>query len=61
VVDSSFGLRLGALRTSTATDTLFVGNAPGSAVALVGFADLSGNAIPLAPANARRSYGIFVG
>jgi hypothetical protein len=61
VVDAAFGLRLGAIRTSGVTDTLLVGNAPGSAVALVGFEDISGTAIPLAPNNPRRSYGIFVG
>jgi hypothetical protein len=61
IVDPAFGIRLGTLRTPMATDTLLVGNGPGSAVSLRGFDDLSGIPIKLAPTTARRAYGIFVG
>jgi hypothetical protein len=61
VVDPAFGIRLASARSSTGTDTLLVGNGPGSALSLRGFDDLSGVAIKLAPTNARRAYGIFVG
>jgi hypothetical protein len=61
VIDASFGIRLGTLRSATGTDTLLVGNGPGSAVSVRGFDDVTGYAIQLAPGNGRRAYGIFVG
>jgi hypothetical protein len=61
VVDASFGIRLGTLRSATRTDTLLVGNGSGSAVSARGFDDLSGRAIELAPTHGSRAYGIFVG
>jgi hypothetical protein len=61
VVDTAFGIRLGALRRATGTDILLVGNGPGSTVSVRGFDDLTGIAIKLAPTNAARAYGIFVG
>ena len=61
VIDASFGVRLGTLRSATGTDTLLVGNGPGSAVSVRAFDDLTGNTIQLDPTNAGRAYGIFVG
>jgi hypothetical protein len=61
VIDASFGIRLGTLRSATGTETLLVGNGPGSSVSVRAFDDLTGNAIPLDPTNAGRAYGIFVG
>jgi hypothetical protein len=60
-LDPVFGIRLGTLRTHTSTDTLLVGNGPGSALSLLWFDDLSGPPIRLAPTNPRRAYGIFAG
>ena len=62
VVDPSFGLRLGTLRSSTGgNDTLLVGNGPGSTVAVRAFNDLTGVAEFLPPERANRAFGIFVG
>lgn len=61
LADANYGIRLGTLRHATGTETLLVGNAPGSAVSLRGFDDLTGTAMNFPPTNANRAYGIFVG
>jgi hypothetical protein len=61
VADPAFGIRLGVLRKSSGTDTLLVGNAPGSPVSVQGFSDLSGTPTTLPPNNPHHAYGIFVG
>ena len=60
VVDRSFGLRLGVLRSSDG-DKLLVGNGPGANVAVRSFNDLTGIAEFLPPEQVNRAYGIFVG
>ena len=63
-VDSSgtggAGPRLGAARAAGG-DTLLVGNAPGAAVTVTAFDDLTGRAGALPPQTRGRAYGIFVG
>lgn len=60
VMDPAFGLHLGTMRSSTGTDTLLVGSAPGSPVSVRGFDDLSG--VPdLLLQRSNRAFGIFVG
>jgi lysophospholipase L1-like esterase len=61
VTDPAFGIRLGTLRKSSGTDTLLVGNAPGSPVTVKGFSDLSGTPTSLPPNNPHHAFGIFVG
>ena len=61
VVDRSFGIRLGVLRSTGAGDMLLVGNAPGSAVAVSGYDDLSGEPVMLPLELANRAFGIFLG
>jgi hypothetical protein len=54
-------VRLGTMRNATGTDTLLVGNAPGSPVGVLAFDDLTNTHERLRPTNPRLSFGIFVG
>jgi hypothetical protein len=61
VLVPAFGLRLGTARSPGGSDTLLVGSAPGSAVSVRAFNDLSGVPQLLPPERANRAFGIFVG
>jgi hypothetical protein len=61
VADSTFGARLGVLRSRAGEDLLLVGNAPGSEVSVRAYDDISGDPVSLPLGRANRAFGIFVG
>jgi hypothetical protein len=61
VADSTFGIRLGVLRSRAGEDLLLVGNAPGSEVSVRGFDDLFAEPVLLPLERVNRAFGIFVG